>query len=303
MSRVLVAVALSALALGGCSLKHLTVNMTAEILKDAGRAFDRETDVELAASAIPGSLKTIEGFLEAHPEQPLLLQILAESYMNYAFGFLEDEAERLQEDDPLGAEILRQRALVLHLRARGFGLRLLALELPELAATLSQGQTPTQEQLAEVGEDELPALFWTANPWAAAINVGKSDPGLLAQLSLVKLLIERCVEIDETYFWAGPQLVLGAMEAGLPTALGGQPERAKRHFDRAVELTEGKHLMTRVLYARTVGVQTGDRELFTKILEDVVATDPNIEPTLGLANRLAQRRAKRYLAQVDDLFL
>lgn len=286
-----------------CSLKKMTVDQTAVVMQDASAAYEYENDLELAAAAIPGTLKTVEGFLQASPEQRILLRILAENYMSYAFGFLEDEAEALQDDNPERAEVLRNRALNLHLRARGFGLRLLALDNPELAATLTAGEMPSDEALARVRPEEIEGLFWTANAWAAAINVGKSDPQLVAQLSIPKALMQRCATFDESYFWAGPHMALGAMEAALPRALGGQPEVASRHFERAIALTGGKHLMTKVLYARAVGIQSGDRALFEKTLQEVLAADPDAEPRLGLANRLAQRRARRYLDTIDDLFI
>ncbi len=294
---------LSAVVAASCSLKKLTVNQTADILADAGRAFDREVDPELAAAAIPASLKTMEGFLEAHPEQPILLRLLADGYMAYAFGFLEDEAERVAERDPGRAEALRQRAFHLYMRARGFGLRLLALDHPELARRLADGGEPDEANLAAIDPETLPGLFWTANPWGAAINVAKSDPEMLSHLPVVKRLMERCAAIDAGYYWAGPLLALGAMEAGLPKALGGKPDRAKDYFGRAMALTGGKHLMTRVIYGRAVGVQTADRKLYVQTMSDVLEVSPDIEPRLALANRLAQRRALRYVKEADALFL
>ena len=288
---------------GACSLKKITVDQTAEVLADAGRAFDQETDPELAAAAMPASIKTIEGFLAVNPEQPVLLRLLAEAYVSYAFGFIEDEAERLQPDSPDAADRLRERALDYYLRARLFALRLLETDLPELAARLRAAQLPDAAELAEVDEDTLPALFWAANAWGAAINVGKAQPELVAQLPIVRAMVERCVAIDEGFYHAGPRLTLGALEAGLPEALGGRPQAARESFARAVELTGGKHLMTRVLFARAVGVQTGDRKLFETGLREVLAADLDAAPELALANRLAQRRARRYLAQIDELFL
>ena len=290
----------------GCAdiMKRLTVDQTAGVLADAGRAFDRENDVELARAAIPASLKTVEGFLEAHPHQRILLRLLAENYMSYAFGFLEDEAEAVQDSDPARAEALRQRALNLHLRARGFGLRLLALDLPELAVSLERGEAPTPEQLDTAwSREHLEGLFWAANPWGAAINVGKDQPALVAQVGIVKALIERCAAIDDTYYWGGPHLALGALEAAMPVALGGDAEAARQHFERALEITEGQHLMTKVLYARLVGTQTGDRALFERVLGEVLSVEPDINPRLVLANTLAQLRARRYLAAIDDYFI
>src|SRR5690606_3550243 len=138
------------------------------------------------------------------------------------------------------------------------GLRLLALEHSELADTLRQGNAPTAEQLQAVGPDGIEGLFWTANPWAAAINVGKADPGLVAQLAIAKQIMKRGHPLAPTYYWAGPAMTLGAMEASIPAALAGDPKAATAYFQEAIRLTEGKHLMMKVLYGKAVGTQAGD---------------------------------------------
>ncbi len=285
----------------GCSLEKMTVDQTAAVLADGSRAFDSETDPELARQAIPASLKTMESFLEAHPEQPILLRLLAEAYTNYAFGFIEDEAERLQDENPKAADELRSRALNYYLRARGYGLRLLALDHEDLAAALAKGQLP-QGALSELTADDVPALFWIANPWSAAINVGKQDPALVAQLPLVHAIVARAAELDATYFHAGPLMTLGALAASVPPALGGQPKLAQKYFEQAIAATHGNFLMISVLYAKTALVQLGDKQAYVATLEKVLATDPDADPQMALANRLAQRRAQRYLAAADDLF-
>lgn len=292
-----------ALAVSGCSLKKITVDQTAAVLSDAGRAFTEETDLELAELAIPASIKTAEGFLFAHPEQLTLLRIVAEGYVSYAVGFFEDQAEAVQEDDFDQAMHLRGRAREFYRRSREYGLRILRVQVPELAAALDAGQVPSDELLSQVGEDELPGLFWTGMAWLALINQSKMFPEELVHLPLARKLLERSAEIDETYFHGGALMTLAAVDAGVPVALGGNPVEATRKFKRVMELNDGHHLMSQVLYGRMVGLQTGDPELYTAQMREVLAADPDIVPELKLLNRLAQRRARRYLAEVEDLFI
>src|SRR5215467_6952716 len=78
----------------GCSgvIRHQAAGTTAEILAMAQPALQMESDYELAARAIPGALKTVEGFYVAD-EQPVLREILTEGYCQYATAFVEDEWE------------------------------------------------------------------------------------------------------------------------------------------------------------------------------------------------------------------
>ena len=93
-----------------CSLKTFTVAQSAKIFVDANVQFQRETDLQLAREALPATLKTLEGFLAADPDQRDLLALLAEGYVAYAFGVLEDDAESVESQDITQATQLRARA-------------------------------------------------------------------------------------------------------------------------------------------------------------------------------------------------
>lgn len=286
-----------------CSLKTIVVNQTATVLADASGAFNQETDLEFAAISIPASIKTAEGFLQAHPTQTTLLKVVAEGYVNYAVGFLEDKAEALEEDDPELSDHLNRRAREFYRRARNYGFRYLRIELPELAQALESGKMPSDELLATVGQDEMAGLFWTGMAWLAFINQSKEYPDELVHLPIARRIMFRCIELDETFFHAGALMTLAAVDAGVPKALGGKPDEATKKFKRVIELTKGEHLMSYVLYGRMVGLQTGDKELYVTQMKKVLAANPDVNKDLSLANRLAQRRAKRYLEEADDLFL
>ena len=70
----------------------MAAGTTAQILVKAQPSLQMESDYELASKAIPGALKTIEGFYVAD-EQPALRTILTEGYCQYATAFVEDEWE------------------------------------------------------------------------------------------------------------------------------------------------------------------------------------------------------------------
>ena len=75
----------------------------------------------------------------------------------------------------------------------------------------------------------------------------------------------------------------------------------RRHFERALELSEGKNLMVKVLYARHYARLVFDRELHDRLLREVLAA-PAEAPGLTLINTLAQRQAKELLAGSADYF-
>ena len=59
-----------------------------------------------------------------------------------------------------------------------------------------------------------------------------------------------------------------------------------------------------VLYttkARTFAVKKGDRAMFIELLKKVINAG-DVMPESRLANRIAKRKARRYLSQVDEFF-
>ena len=118
----------------------------------------------------------------------------------------------------------------------------------------------------------------------------------------MRLLFERVVELDETLEHGGAHLYLGALDTMLPPALGGRPEDGRAHFRRTLEISDQRHLTAKVMLAESYARMMFDRELHDRLLEEVLAADPEA-PGLTLANVLAQRDARMLLASADDYFL
>jgi predicted anti-sigma-YlaC factor YlaD len=80
-------------------------------------------------------------------------------------------------------------------------------------------------------------------------------------------------------------------------------DQARLHFDRAVELSRGRSAAPYVTFAESVSVPAQDWREFRDLLEQALAIDPDEEPSLRLANILAQRRAEWLLTRTEILFL
>ena len=78
-------------------------------------------------------------------------------------------------------------------------------------------------------------------------------------------------------------------------------DQSKVYFEKALATTERRALQAQVNMARHYAVKTGDRELFDKLLTEVMdAQDPL--PEARLANRMARERAALYIENADQLF-
>src|SRR5580692_882247 len=82
-----------AAAVTGCDLQKFTVNQTAPVLHSANASLQQESDYETAYRAIPGALKTVEGFWVVNPDNEQLTEILTEGYCQYGTAIVEDDWE------------------------------------------------------------------------------------------------------------------------------------------------------------------------------------------------------------------
>lgn len=296
----LYAVAMAATLASGCSLIKLTADSTADVLEVAAPANAMESDVQFAREAAPGQLKTVEGFLMASPQNEKMLAILAQGYCEYTFAFLQDDIETLtmagkvDEATPIVA-----RATNLYQRCMGYGLRLLGGDWEN---ALNGDSASFEKRVKAAGKDQVPGLFWTALGLASAIDLNRDDIEMVALLPKAITMFARVNELDEGFYNGGAHLGLGMFYTAQGTAMGGNPDEGKKHFERAVALTHGKYLMPKVLLALGYGTVTQNRQFFHDTLEEVVGTSPAIWPEQRLANELALIRARRYLAHEKEWF-
>ncbi|HXQ78355.1 MAG TPA: TRAP transporter TatT component family protein, partial [Gemmatimonadaceae bacterium] len=88
----------------------------------------------------------------------------------------------------------------------------------------------------------------------------------------------------------------------LPAALGGDPDRARKHFARAVELQHGEAPGPYVALATGVALPAQDRAEFEKLLQTALAIDPDKDPSVRLVTLVQQRRARALLDHIDTMF-
>ncbi len=135
-----------------CDMGKLTVSTTSKVLERAQPALQQESDYELARQAIPGALKTIEGFWIIDPENERLTRLLTEGYCQYGGSFVEDDWEAAKfRKDLEQAAYHNQRATNMFTRCLNFALKLLGSrwqkELfgqPEVVAKLIKSAEPEQ---------------------------------------------------------------------------------------------------------------------------------------------------------------
>jgi len=288
------------LALSGCSVRHFAINQIGDALAGTGSTFASDEDPELVREAVPFSLKLMESVLAETPRHEGLLLAAASGFTQFGYAFVQQEADETEDKDLAAAEALRGRARRLYLRARDYGLRGLEVRHAGMAASL---RANAQQAVRLATKRDVPALYWTAAAWAAAIALSKDNPDLIADLPVVEAMMARALELDESFNHGAIHSFFITYEMIRPTGGGEAAARARRHCDRAIELSEGAQAGPWVALAEDVCAQTQDLKGFRAALAKALAVDPNRKPEWRLVNLVMQRRARWLLSRTDDLFL
>ncbi|OGR47050.1 MAG: hypothetical protein A2X37_05890 [Elusimicrobia bacterium GWA2_66_18] len=279
--------ALGAVALSACSLDRMVLRSTTGVLERGRPVALEEPDWQTAREAMSSQLKLIETLLACDPEDRRLRRLAAEGFGGGAFLFLED------------AEPARAKGYYL----RGRDHALTALERKEAFRGLTAKTIEDFEaSVRQAAKDDIPDLFWAGFCWGGYVNLSKDDASALADLPKITALMKRVYELDPSYHFGGADLFFGVYYASRPPLLGGDPQKAKVHFEWAHKITKGQYLMTHVLNARWYAVAVQDRELFKQLLTKVLDSPSGRLPEARLTDEAAKKKASSLLERIDDYF-
>ncbi len=271
------------LAVAGCAA--LIRPATSRFAGDLSSAILNQNDPDMVRDGAPAYLLAIDGLIAGDPDDGELLLTGARLYGAYASAFVEDET--------------RQRRL--WDRALGYGRRALCSDRASVCEAADRPYDEFIASLGETGAQDVPSLYGFGAAWAGWVQAYADDWAAIAEIPKIEALMQRVLELDESYEDGGAHLYLGVLLTQRPASLGGKPEQAREHFERVVELSKGQNLMAKVLYARQYARLVFDRPLHDRLLQEVVAADPEA-PGLTLSNTLAREQARVLLADADDYF-
>jgi len=214
----------------------------------------------------------------------------------------------------LPEESLQTRAYVLNRLARAeFELGFAYLtDRDELEAAYSKGKDyalaslrldpafrETEEEsfrAALSGANDIDAIFWYGNNLGRYLEFHPLT-AMRGGMKDVRASFERAIGLDPGYLDGGPWRALGSFLAQVPSALGGNIDRAEEAFRSAISLGAG-YLENKVDLAEYVMKPKGDTEGFCSLLREVLAEadDPEVIARWPLYNTLAVTRARDLLA-------
>ena len=169
---------------------------------------------------------------------------------------------------------------------------------PEFESKMRDG-AKYPEAVKSVPKEGVPAMYWYASSlgkWAKK----KGFAVLVGQKDNVKSTMDRCLELDPEYFYAGPWRYFGAFYAVAPSFAGGDLNKSVEHFKKSLEL-QPDYVGTKVLWAAELATKQQDEDTFDKLLNEVLATPDDVIPELKPETIVEKQKARELLAQKDDL--
>ena len=135
----------------------------------------------------------------------------------------------------------------------------------------------------------------------AYLRAHSSDWNTLAELPQAEALVKRYLEISGDTANRSAHMYLGIILTLRPPALGGKPEEARVHFEKAIALSGGRDLGAKIEFAKGYAKLLYERELHDRLVNEVLEASPYADH-LTLTNVLAQEEALRLRAAADDYF-
>ena len=257
------------LSLTSCGgIQKMAVGTTAGLLFDAAYEMETEPDWDHLKESVGPNLKVVEGLYSLSPEDDDLLVALVKGYTAYAFAIHETEALADQYGDK-SKSISLSKAQHFYSRAIEYGLEYFV----EQGITWDQlVKSPREEGGVEgllsknLSSDKRTheAVAFFAQAMGGLINLKKDDMTLVAQLGIVKGMFDWVCKEDPNINHGACQLFYAAYEAGRPRMLGGDPEKGREIFKKAIELNPNNWLV-HITYLQYYVIPMGDEDEWASI--------------------------------------
>ncbi|WP_455200426.1 TRAP transporter TatT component family protein, partial [Kaarinaea lacus] len=271
------------LMLAGCSPVKYTISE--DIARSLSSGIANQSDIELVKTGIPSYVLLLDGMIADSPDSPEMYLAGAKLNSTYANFVSQD----------------KQRSTQLIDKAHRYSQQSLCLSDEDWCGIGKQTFDQYKQFIKDVAIDDIEYLYTYGATWASYIDAHSEDMNAIADLPKVKATMQKIIQLDEKYDDGGAHLYLGVLETIVPPALGGKPGIAKSHFERVLEITRGRYLMAKVLYAERYARPLFDRELHDQLLNEVLAENPD-ETGLTLSNIIAQEKARKLLQSADEFF-
>ncbi len=269
--------------LSGCA--SLLSSAATGLADNLSVAILNQDDPEIVRAGAPSYLLLLDSFVEGNPDDPDILAAGATLYATYGAVFADEEV----------------RAARLTARARRYALKAMCESYSPACGWPGATYDEFIATLDGIGAKKAEYLYTYGFASLAFLRAHSSDVNSIAELPQIEALFDHYLDISGDAVNSSAYIYMGILLTLRPPAAGGEPERAREYFEKAIDLTDGKDLGAKVEFARSYAKKLYEREMHDQLLNEVMAADP-YQDGFTLSNVLAQEDAAVLLAEADDYF-
>jgi hypothetical protein len=273
-------------SLSACSMNKMMVDASLPMIDGGMEAMLKEPDLQLAEDSMPANISMLNGMIHLDPDNAQLHVYAAQAYYGLSYGFNED-------NDVERAENFYQR---------GLDHGLIALQLKGIKDPQNINIDEFEQQLQKLDKDDVAALFWAASNWAKLIDLNRDDTERLIELPRPTAMMQRVLELDETFYYGSAHMYFGVYYGSRAEALGGNFKKSAQHFDKAREITDSKLLVADLLQAQYLARLMHDQNDFHERLTKIIDAPEDLYPELTMLNQIAKRKARLLISKEDQWF-
>jgi len=295
----------AALLLGSCSLNKLVMNKVSDTLAGGGAStvFTGDDDFRLVGGAVPFAVKMYEMLLDKNPDHHGLIVTTGSLFVMYANAFVQGPAEMLPQDQWEEKRFELDRARKLYLRGVAILERGVNNKFPRMLDDWGpEGDAAFTNALSKMKKDDIPLFYWYAAGTLSAYALNVFDISLGLRVPRLTAMMKRAYELDENYNGSALDEFFLILYSALPDGMGGDPEMALVHYQKALEKSKGNSAGPYISYAQSIAVKNQDYESFKGNLEKALSVDPAADPSNTLVNTINQRKARYLLEKAPELF-
>ncbi len=234
--------------------------------------------------------------LNGFNDEKLILE-LVEAKVQYGYGYLLDQADRIYDDDYSKAQLYQNNAQKVFLDAIQLSEGLLIGRHNQFNDWINN-----PEIVISFNQNDVPYLYWLAASYGGMISSSRANPNWVIHLPKIGFLLEKAISIDPNWNKGALYSAMISYTVSRPDPPVNIRETAQLFFDKSVASSRNQDASPYISFAENISIKEQNKEEFIRLTNYVLDMDINQNPDLRLSNIISQERARWLQSKVEDYF-